>query len=108
MRWRALGIGFVLGLTIVAMDPSAQAWASEGPIDPGDQGPATEAEDRRVNINEATADELVGLPGIGPSRAQAIIAERKKRRFRRVEDIMRVPGIGRKTFVRIRPEIRVR
>ena len=39
---------------------------------------------------------------------QAIVAERERRRFRRVEDIMRVPGIGRKTFVRIRPEIRVR
>ena len=69
---------------------------------------ATEAADTRININEASAEELVVLPGIGPSRAQAIVAEREKCRFRRVEDIMRVPGIGRKTFVRIRPEIRVR
>lgn len=75
---------------------------------PVDQGPPTEEQDRRININEANVDELVRLPGIGPSRAEAIIAEREKRRFRRIEDILRVPGIGRKTFGRIRHAIRVR
>jgi len=74
---------------------------------PSGQGAPTPAQDTRININEAGADVLVQLPGIGPSRAQAIIAERKKRRFRRVEDIIRVPGIGRKTFGRIRQAIRV-
>lgn len=71
-------------------------------------GPPTAEQDSRININEAGVDALVALPGIGPSRAQAIIAERNKRRFRRIEDIMRVPGIGRKTFGRIRGSIRVR
>lgn len=80
---------------------------ADGGFPPPADGPPTEAQDERININEAGVDELVQLPGIGPSRAQAIIAEREKRRFRRIEDIMRVPGIGRKTFGRIRASIRV-
>jgi len=81
--------------------------AADGSSSPSEQGPPAPAQDTRININEAGADVLVQLPGIGPSRAQAIIAEREKRRFRRVEDIIRVPGIGRKTFGRIRHAIRV-
>jgi competence ComEA-like helix-hairpin-helix protein len=86
---------------------SGQALASEGGAAPPKQGPPSAEQDTRININEAGPDVLVELPGIGPSRAQAIIAEREKRRFRRVEDIIRVPGIGRKTFGRIRHSIRV-
>lgn len=82
--------------------------AVDGGVGPPDQGPPTAEQDARININEAGPEELIQLPGIGPSRAQAIIAEREKRRFRRVEDIIRVPGIGRKTFGRIRHSIRVR
>ena len=81
--------------------------AADGGVGPPGQGPPSAEQDTRININEAGPDELVRLPGIGPSRAQAIIAEREKRRFRRVEDIIRVPGIGRKTFGRIRHSIRV-
>ncbi len=87
---------------------TGQALAADGGVAPPEQGPPSVEQDSRININEAGPEELVQLPGIGPSRAQAIITERGKRRFRRVEDIMRVPGIGRKTFGRIRGSIRVR
>ena len=94
-------------LAALALQPAALAFAaSSAPT--SEQGPPTVEQDLRININEAGAKELTTLPGIGPSRAEAILAERKKRRFRRPEDIMRVPGIGRKTFTRIRPLIRVR
>ncbi|MDD9933603.1 MAG: helix-hairpin-helix domain-containing protein [Myxococcales bacterium] len=57
-----------------------------------------------VNLNQATETELTRLPGIGPSRAQAIIALRDRmKRFKRIEDIMRVKGIGRRTFRKLRP-----
>lgn len=82
--------------------PAALATAAPDP------GPPTAEEDGRININQADIDALVELPGIGPSRAQAIVRERERRPFRRVEDIMRVPGIGRKTYLRIRESIRVR
>jgi competence protein ComEA len=87
---------------------SGQARAVDGGVGPPEQGPPSVEQDERVNINEAGPEELVQLPGIGPTRAQAIVAEREKRRFRRIEDIIRVPGIGRKTFGRIRHSIRVR
>ena len=103
MMGRALGVL----LALVALHGGGLAAAESG-ADPPVQGPPTAERDTRININEAGVDVLVELPGIGPSRAQAIVAERQKRRFRRVEDIMRVPGIGRKTFSRIRPSIRVR
>lgn len=96
-----------LSLTLLALH-LGHASAANGGVPPPAQGPPTAAQDSRININEAGANELVRLPGIGPARAEAVIAEREKRRFRRPEDIMRVPGIGRKTYARIRDAIRVR
>jgi competence protein ComEA len=98
---------FVLLLAMSALQASS-AGAVDGGVAPPDQGPPSVEQDPRININEAPPEELVKLPGIGPSRADAIVVERKKRRFRRIEDIIRVPGIGRKTFGRIRHSIRVR
>lgn len=60
-----------------------------------------------VNLNTATEAELVTLPGIGPSKAQAIITHRERRAFRRVEEVMRVRGIGRSTFRRLRSRLSV-
>jgi competence protein ComEA len=51
---------------------------------------------------------LEGLPGIGPSLAQAIIAERDRSGgFRSVEDLRRVRGIGDARFAQIAPLVRV-
>ena len=95
-------------LLALAAAPGGAAEAADAPTEPPAQGPPSAEQDERININEADVDELVRLPGIGPARAEALIAERKKRRFRRPEDIMRVPGIGRKTYARLRDAIRVR
>ncbi|HPQ20027.1 MAG TPA: ComEA family DNA-binding protein [bacterium] len=63
----------------------------------------------KININNATVEELTTLPKIGPSAAKRIIEYRKENgRFRRIEDIMNVPGIGIATFERIKDEISVR
>jgi competence protein ComEA len=57
-----------------------------------------------VNINSATADELERLPNIGPSRARAIVALRTRlTQFTRLEELLRVRGIGRATFRKLRP-----
>jgi competence protein ComEA len=95
----------LLALVLSALPAVARANAGAAAAD---QGPPSVEQDQRININEAGPEELVRLPGVGPARAQAIIAEREKRRFRRIEDILRVPGIGRKTFDRLRHSIRVR
>jgi competence protein ComEA len=60
-----------------------------------------------VNIQTASPEELQRLPGIGPSKAAAIISFRERTAFRRVEDILRVRGIGRATFRRLRPYLTV-
>ncbi len=61
----------------------------------------------RVDLNHATEAELVALPGIGPSKAAAIVAYRERRPFQRIEQIMRVRGIGRGTFRQIRDRLTV-
>ena len=53
----------------------------------------------KININTATAEQLVELQRIGPSYAAKIVAYREANGpFKTVEDIMNVPGIGEKTF----------
>jgi competence protein ComEA len=57
----------------------------------------------RININTADAAALELLPGIGPALAQRIVDYRQAHGpFARVEDIMKVSGIGQGTFEKIR------
>ena len=54
---------------------------------------------QQVNINEADADTLVTLKGIGKDRALKIIEYREQNGpFQKPEDIMNVKGIGKKIF----------
>jgi competence protein ComEA len=60
-----------------------------------------------VRLSTATVDELTQLPGIGPSKARAIVEDRRKNGpFRTVESLRRVPGIGAATLDRIRNLVR--
>jgi len=61
-----------------------------------------------VDLNLAGPEELARLPGIGPSRAGAIVAWRARYGpFRGVEDLVRVPGIGPKTVEGLRGRVGV-
>ena len=62
----------------------------------------------RININTAGIDLLTKLPGIGQTRAEAIIAYRDEHgNFSRVEDIMKVSGIKNALFEKMRDDITV-
>ncbi|WP_239470383.1 ComEA family DNA-binding protein [Archangium violaceum] len=56
-----------------------------------------------VNLNEATVAQLDLLPGVGPKAAQRIIAWRQKRAFKRIEELVRVKGFGKKQFLKLKP-----
>jgi comEA protein len=57
----------------------------------------------RVILSTATADELAQLPGIGPARARAIVEDRKLHgRYRSIDELRRVSGIGPATLDRLR------
>ena len=61
-----------------------------------------------VNLNTATKDELVALPGIGPAKAQAILDYRSKNgAFKSIEELKDVKGIGAKRYEKIKAELTV-
>ncbi len=49
----------------------------------------------QVDLNRASASELMRLPGVGRKRADAIVAARAQSPFRRPEDVLRVKGLSR-------------
>jgi len=61
----------------------------------------------KVDINSATAEQLDALPGIGPATAAKIVSDRTSNGpFRNVDDLMRVPGIGPSKFDALKDLIR--
>lgn len=62
----------------------------------------------KININTASVKELQKLPRIGAIVAQRIIDFRKEHgRFNRIEDLMKVRGIGESTFQKLKNLITV-
>ncbi|MBI4199980.1 MAG: ComEA family DNA-binding protein [Chloroflexi bacterium] len=117
LLWALVGAGIAGGLfflvnwpgapelTIVVSTPSPSASTPS----PRDGAPTTEAPQRKVNINTASAEELdLLLPGIGPVKAQAIVEYREKNGpFRRIDELMNVNGIGPKTYEAVRDLVKV-
>jgi competence protein ComEA len=59
-----------------------------------------------IDINNATADQLVALDGIGPALAGNIIAARSDGPFRSLDDLSRVKGLGPGVVKKISPSVR--
>ena len=77
-------------ITLMAIGFAATVWA-ETPVE----------ETPVVNINQASEAELAYLPGVGPATAAHIVQYRKRQPFKKAKHLMRVKGIGRKTFAKI-------
>jgi competence protein ComEA len=61
-----------------------------------------------LDLNAATAEQLESLPGVGPATAEAILSYRKEKgRFRSVEELLEVRGIGEAKLASIRSKVRV-
>jgi competence protein ComEA len=64
--------------------------------------------DGKISLNSATESELQTLPGIGPSKALAILEYRETNgSFKKIEDLMEISGIGEKTFEKLKEHIAV-
>lgn len=62
----------------------------------------------KININEATVEQLAGIKFIGPAIAERIVQYREDSGpFGKIEDLMNVKGIGPKTFEKIKDHIKL-
>lgn len=87
------------------IDESGQSiWESKSST--GLSGNKEDGKNVKVNINTATLEELDNLPGIGPSLAERIIEYREENgKFKSIEDIQNVKGIGESKYNDIKEKI---
>lgn len=58
----------------------------------------------KVNVNSATVEQLVEIPGIGESTAASIVEKRKELGgFKSLDDLLQVKGIGEKKLEKMKP-----
>jgi competence protein ComEA len=60
-----------------------------------------------VNLNEGSKEELDRLPGVGTKAAERVLAYRQKQPFKRIEELVRVKGFGKKKFEKLKPFLAV-
>jgi competence ComEA-like helix-hairpin-helix protein len=62
-----------------------------------------------IDLNSATKEQLMSLPGIGEAMAERIMLHRQEKgRFRRIDELKKVKGIGEKKFEKLTPHIEVK
>jgi competence protein ComEA len=61
----------------------------------------------RIDLNHASIAELMRLPAVGQKRAQAIVAQRARKPFGRIDDVVAVKGIGKAWVARVKGNVSV-
>jgi comEA protein len=63
---------------------------------------------KKIELNSATKTELMSLPGIGEATAERIILHRdEKGKFKTINELKNIKGIGEKKFEKLKPHIEV-
>ncbi len=88
----ARATALVLGAALLAATP---ALAAKKTLPPG----------QKIDLNRAGVVELMRLPGVGQKRAQAIVAQRARQPFRKVEDVLAVKGLGPAWLAKVRGNV---
>jgi competence protein ComEA len=84
-------------LGLLALLVATPALAEKKPLGPGE----------RVDLNAATSAELMRLPGVGKKKAEAIVATRDKRPFKKAEEVTRVKGCSAGWYARVKGMVTV-
>lgn len=62
-----------------------------------------------LDLNRANFEELLTLPGIGPTIAQRIISYRyEKGNFKKLEELLKIKGIGKKKLEKLKPYLTIK
>ena len=89
-------------------DAPAETGAAQSEIPRDKTLSPAETERPRLDLNTATLEELMELPGIGPTLARRILEDRETNGpFRVPSDLLRVPGIGQITYENLRDLVTV-
>ena len=90
LRRHAAAIALALGLAAWAIGASAR-----------------EEAEPRIDLNRASVQELMSLPGVGAAKAQAIVDHRRTAPFKKIEELLLVKGIGDAIYAGLRERITV-
>ncbi len=94
--------------TLVKLEPYLSLEGDLTKVQPSKDTEEAKEITKKININNASLDELTLLIGIGEKKAQAIVKYREEMgNFKRIEDIMNVKGIGNSTYEKNKDKITV-
>jgi competence protein ComEA len=101
-------LGLLVAIPAAAPAAANAPAATNAPVPAPRAGQGSASPDDPVILNSASSEDLRRLPGIGQKRADAILALRARLgRFRAIEDLLKVKGVGRATLKRLRPLVRL-
>lgn len=104
-----VSLGFAAVARAADAVPAVKASAPAAPIVPVAPiaEPASAKTDFKVNLNVADLSQLALVPGIGPAKAKAIVTFRAGKSFQSPADLMKVKGIGPKSYAKMKTHLAV-
>lgn len=94
-------IAFILGLLLTGL------WLEVPSMAQGRKGHTGGLGEAKIHFNTSSAKNLSKAPGITPEIAEAIVKSRKKKAFKKPEDLLNVPGINKEVLKKINPQMGV-